>query len=105
RFIRHAKELSRLKKPIVLAGDLNVVPTDKDIYNAWWWRADAVMQPEARDAYRRLLEQGWTDAARHLHPDERIYTYWTSTEAYHRGKGMKLDFMLVNDRLKSRLKA
>ena len=105
RFIRHADELGRLEQPIVLAGDLNVVPTDKDIYNAYWWRTDAVMQPEARDAYRRLIAQGWIDAARHLHPDERIYTYWTSTDAFNRGKGMKLDFILVNDALKTRLRA
>jgi exodeoxyribonuclease-3 len=104
RFVRHAEALSQSKKPTVLAGDLNVVPTDGDIYNAWWWRADAVMQPEAREAYGRLLSQGWTDAARHLHPDERIYTYYVSTEAFHRGKGMKLDFLLVNDAVKARLK-
>ena len=104
RFIAHTHELSQSKTPIVLAGDLNVVPVDKDIYNAWWWRADAVMQPEARALYERLLEQGWTDSARHLHPDERIYTYYVTTDAYHRGKGMKLDFILVNDAMKRRLK-
>ena len=60
----------------MLAGDFNVVPTNADIYNEWLWRFDAVVQPETRAAYARLLEQGWIDATRQLHPDERIYTFW-----------------------------
>ena len=55
RLIDHAQALLASGAPVVLAGDFNVVPTDEDIYNAWLWRDDAVMQPESRDAYRRLL--------------------------------------------------
>ena len=87
----------------MLAGDLNVVPTDFDIHNPGWWRGDAVMQPEAREAYSRLLSQGWTDAARQLHPDKRMYTYWTTQNAFTQNKGMRLDFLLLNDPLKARL--
>ena len=50
----------------MLAGDLNVVPTDFDIYDPAAWRWDAVMQPETREAFSRLVAQGWIDAARHL---------------------------------------
>lgn len=53
------------------------------------------MQPEARKAYSRLLSQGWTDAARHLHPDKRMYTYWTTENAFRQNKGMRLDFVLL----------
>jgi exodeoxyribonuclease-3 len=87
RLIRHAQTLYRSGKSVVLAGDLNVVPTDRDIYNAWAWREDAVMQPETRDAYRRLLAQGWTDSTRHLHPDERIYTFWVNAQYFRRNAG------------------
>ena len=52
----------------MLAGDFNVVPTNADIYNAWLWRLDAVLQPQTRAAYQRLMAQGWIDATRHLHP-------------------------------------
>jgi len=103
RFLCHARELVELPKPIVLAGDLNVVPTDFDIYNPHWWRFDAVMQPEVRERFNALTAQGWIDTARHLHPHERIYTYWTSERALAQNKGMRLDFVLVNAALRERL--
>src|SRR6478735_3978082 len=68
RLIGHAHVLYAEGAPTVLAGDFNVVPTDRDIYNPWLWRWDAVMQPESRHAYRRLLAQGWTDATRLVYP-------------------------------------
>jgi exodeoxyribonuclease-3 len=105
RFIAHAKGLAGAQEPVVLAGDLNVVPTDFDIYNAWWWRSDAVMQPQVREAYARLLAQGWTDAARKLHPKERMYTYWTTEAAFRQDKGFRLDFLLVNRAAADRLRA
>jgi exodeoxyribonuclease-3 len=103
RFLRHAHELSAIEEPIVLAGDLNVVPTDFDIYNPHWWRFDAVMQPEVRDMFRALNAQGWIDTARHLHPDKRLYTYWTTERSFMQKKGMRLDFLLVNSHLIKRL--
>lgn len=103
RFIQYAERLVNSSRPIVLAGDLNVVPTDFDIYNPGWWRGDAVMQPEAREAYSKLLSQGWVDTARQLHPNKRMYTYWTTENALRQNKGMRLDFLLLNDSLKSRL--
>ena len=105
RLIAHANALVASKFPVVLAGDLNVVPTDFDIYNPWWWRSDAVMQPQAREAYARLLAQGWTDAARRLHPKERMYTYWTSEAAFRQDKGFRLDFLLLNPAAAGRLRA
>jgi exodeoxyribonuclease-3 len=80
-----------------------VVPTNADIYNAWLWREDAVMQPESRDAYRRLLAQGWTDSTRHFHPDERIYTFWVNENAFRRNAGLRMDFLLISSALSSRL--
>jgi len=96
RLITHAQALATSDRPVVLAGDLNVVPTDRDIYNPWPWREDAVMQPQTREAWRRLLAQGWTDAARALHPDEKMYTYWVHAEAFHRNAGFRMDFVLLN---------
>src|SRR3954454_371155 len=57
--------------PAVLAGDFNVMPTDLDVYAPERWVDDALFRPEVRDAYRRLVEQGWTDALRALHSGER----------------------------------
>jgi len=103
RLLAHAARLYATQRRIVLAGDFNVVPTNADIYNAWLWRSDAVMQPEARDAYRRLLAQGWTDSTRHLHPDERIYTYWVNAHAFSRDNGFRMDFLLLSTEVTSRL--
>jgi len=106
RLIVHAESLHQSKSPVVLAGDFNVVPTNSDIYNAWVWREDAVMQPESRDAYSRLLAQGWIDSARHLHPNnKKIYTFWVTAGAFQRKAGFRMDFLLLNSALAPRLKA
>ena len=63
------------------------------------------MQPAVRDAFRRLLDVGWVDTARYLHPDERIYTYWFSHRHLRENKGWRLDFLLVNQPLLARLTA
>jgi exodeoxyribonuclease III len=89
----------------VLAGDFNVVPTKADIYNAWLWRFDAVLQPESQDAYRRLLAQGWIDATRQLYPTERIYTFWVNANAFGRDAGFRMDFLLLSPALLPRLAA
>jgi exodeoxyribonuclease III len=105
RLIARARTLSASAAPVVLAGDFNVVPTDGDIYNAWAWREDAVMQPASRDAWRRLLAQGWTDATRRRHPGETIYTYWVNAFAFQRNAGFRMDFLLLNPVLAERLQA
>jgi exodeoxyribonuclease-3 len=104
RLIAHAKGLYRLKEPVVLAGDYNVVPTDFDIYNAKSWRKDALLQPESREAYERLLAQGWVDALRHMHPDEQIYTFWDYfRDHWKRNAGLRIDHLLLNKQLAPRL--
>jgi exodeoxyribonuclease-3 len=105
RLIQHAATLLESGKPVVLAGDFNVVPTKEDIYNVWPWREDAVLQPESQEAYRRLLAQGWIDATRRLHPRERIYTFWVNDHAFRRNAGFRMDFLLLSANLASRLKA
>jgi exodeoxyribonuclease III len=83
-----------------MAGDYNVVPTDFDIYNTRSWLKDALLQPESRDAYGRLLAQGWIDAIRHQHPDEAIYTYWDYfRKSWERNAGLRIDHLLLNPTL------
>ncbi|MDP8912853.1 MAG: exodeoxyribonuclease III, partial [Pseudomonadota bacterium] len=79
-------------------------PTDFDIYNPRSWLNDALLQPESRDAYRRLLAQGWTDAVRHLHPDEPIYTFWDYfRNAWGRNAGLRIDHLLLSPAAAARL--
>jgi exodeoxyribonuclease-3 len=107
RFIRHAAKLYRSGHPVVLAGDYNVVPTDElDIYNPRSWRKDALLQPESRECYARLLAQGWTDALRTLHPDERIYTFWDYfRQHWEHDSGLRIDHLLLNAELAPRLES
>ena len=105
RFIAYAGELIAHDGPVILAGDLNVIPTNFDIYNPWAWRFDAVMQPETRAAFGRLLEQGWVDAVRLLHPTQRMYSFWVNAHAFERGAGFRLDFLLLNRLAADRLRA
>jgi exodeoxyribonuclease-3 len=106
RLIEHAQVLWKSKQPVVLAGDYNVVPTDFDIYNPRSWLKDALLQPESRECYRRLLSQGWTDALRKLHPEERIYTFWDYfRQHWEKNSGLRIDHLLLSDELAPRLKA
>jgi exodeoxyribonuclease-3 len=79
RLIDYAQGLQASDHPVVLAGDYNVVPTDMDIYNP------------------RLLDQGWTDALRHLYPEERIYTFWDYfRQHWQKNSGLRIDHLLLN---------
>ena len=88
----------------MLAGDYNVVPTDLDIYPTKSWDRDALLQPESRAAYQRLLAQGWTDAIRALHPKEPMYTFWDyMRNRWERDGGLRLDHILLSSALAERL--
>ena len=106
RLIAHAAALVESEHPVVLAGDFNVVPTDFDIYDPRSWQKDALLQPESRECYQRLLAQGWTDALRHLHPDEAIFTFWDYfRQHWERNAGLRIDHLLLNPALAPRLQA
>lgn len=106
RLLKHARQLLDSGHPVALAGDFNVVPTDADIYDPKNWRRDALLQPEAREAYARLLEQGWLDALRHMHPDETIFTFWDYfRQHWPRNRGLRIDHILLSPALAPRLKA
>lgn len=106
RLIAHAATLIDGPQPVVLAGDFNVVPTDFDIYNPRSWRNDALLQPESRACWQRLLEQGWVDAIRCLHPDEAIFTFWDYfRQHFERNAGLRIDHLLLNQTLAQRLRA
>jgi len=103
-FIDHAQGLMESGHPVVLAGDYNVVPTDRDIYDLKSWRKDALLQPESRAGFQRLLEQGWLDALKACHPDEAIYTYWDYfRQRWQRNAGLRIDHLLLSPTLRGSL--
>jgi exodeoxyribonuclease-3 len=106
RLSAHARKLLNADVPVALIGDYNVAPTEVDIYPTKSWANDALIQPQSRAAYARLLKQGWTDAIRELHPDQRIYTYWDyKRNRWPRDAGLRLDHLLLGPILAKRLKA
>jgi exodeoxyribonuclease-3 len=103
----HAASLLSEERPVVLAGDWNVVPEDRDVFSVRATAHDAVMQPEARQSWRRLVHQGWTDALRAFHPDEpKLYTFWDYTAGcWQRDLGFRLDHLLCSPEASDRLRA
>ncbi|MBI6908276.1 DNA ligase D [Pseudomonas palleroniana] len=103
--IAHAETLQASEHPVVLAGDYNVVPTDLDIYNPRSWLKDALLQPESRECFQRLLSQGWIDSLRHLYPQERVYTFWDYfRQHWQKNSGLRIDHLLLNPVLAPHLK-
>ncbi|MDR7031218.1 exodeoxyribonuclease III [Rhizobium rosettiformans] len=100
----YAADLLDLGVPVILAGDFNVIPTDLDVYKPERWRDDALFHADVCDAFERLIAQGWTDAVRRLHPNERIYTFFDYfRNAFGRDAGLRLDHVLVSSDLAERL--
>ena len=100
----HAAGLIAVDVPALLIGDYNVVPTDGDIYSTRSHRENALLQPEPRAAYARLLRQGWTDALGDMHPGEAVWTFWDyKRDAWARDAGLRIDHLLVSPALLSRL--
>ena len=106
RLIAHAGELAQAGVPTVLAGDYNVVPTEADIYPGHREQMNALLQPQVRAAYQRMLEDGWTDALRTLQPEGPLWTFWSYLRhRWPNDKGMRLDHFLLSPALTPRLVA
>jgi exodeoxyribonuclease-3 len=106
RLTQHAAELIASGLPVVLMGDFNVMPTERDVYKPERWLDDALFAPETRAAWFRLVDQGWTDALRTMHPDETIFTFWDYfRNAFARNAGLRIDHLLLSPSIKSRLRA
>jgi exodeoxyribonuclease III len=102
--LAHAAELYDLDAPVVLAGDFNVAPADNDIYPTKSYVDNALVQPESRALFRRILNQGWIDAIRTIHPDEPMYTFWDyRRNRWERDAGLRIDHLLLNPKAADRL--
>ena len=100
----HARKLLKQDLPVVLAGDYNVAPTERDIYPTRSWDKDALIQPKSRAAFKSLVEQGWTDAIRTRHPSEPMFTFWHyKRNRWPRDAGLRLDHLLLSPVLAPRL--
>ncbi|MER8370084.1 exodeoxyribonuclease III [Mesorhizobium sp. M1378] len=102
----HAAQLLDTGLPVVLAGDYNIVPEPRDIYPTRSYDDNALVQPESRASFQRLLDQGWLDALRKKHPTETLYTFWDyRRNRWPRDAGLRLDHILLSKKLSRRLVA
>lgn len=92
--------------PAVVLGDFNVIPHDDDVWSVKAMQDDALMQPESRAAYARLLADGWVDAIRTHNPRGGVWTYWDyQAGAWQRDHGFRIDHILLSPECADRLKA
>ncbi|OYX65590.1 MAG: exodeoxyribonuclease III [Sphingomonadales bacterium 32-64-17] len=102
----HLEGLLASEKPCVVLGDFNVIPEDKDVYSVRAMASDALMQPESRDAYARLLGQGWTDALNVRNPRGGVWTFWDyQAGAWQRDHGFRIDHLLLSPECADRMTA
>jgi exodeoxyribonuclease III len=106
RLAKHARALHAADVPVVLAGDFNVVPTDFDIYfsKSGSYADNALVQPQSRSAFARLVAQGWVDAIRAMYPEAPMYTFWDYLRnRWPRDAGLRLDHLLLSPKARERL--
>jgi exodeoxyribonuclease-3 len=104
RLIERARTLLDADRPIVLAGDFNVCPTDADLAPGALSPNDALIQPDSRARFRSLIWLGLTDALRDLHPNDRVFTFWDYQDAaWPRDSGLRIDHVLLSPTLAERL--
>ena len=98
------REISAEESPAVVIGDYNVIPHDHDIWAPAGMAQDALMQPASRDAYSRLLADGWTDALAAQHPAGGLWTFWDyQAGAWQHDHGFRIDHALLSPELADRL--
>jgi exodeoxyribonuclease-3 len=91
--------------PVIIGGDFNVIPEDIDCHKPSSWMHDALFQPEPRARYRAMLQLGYTDAFRSLHPGETgQFTFWDYfRQAFANNRGIRIDHFLLSSQLAKKL--
>lgn len=106
RLAKHAKELLAEEEPVVLMGDINVIPTPDDCWDPKAWMGDALYQPESRAAMRRVENLGYTDAFRACHSETHQYTFWDyQAGCWQKDHGIRIDHILLSPQAADHLKS
>ena len=106
RLAERAEELLESETPFIITGDFNVCPGEDDYAPGAISPTDALVRPESRARFRRLLWDGMTDAVRAVHPHGAVYTFWDyQAGAWQRDLGLRIDHALLSPTLAERLVA
>lgn len=100
RLAARMEALITMERPVLIVGDYNIIPTEKDVYKPEKYLKNALFTEEVREKFQEILQQGWTDALK----DSGEYTFWDYfRNAYGRDAGMRIDHILFNEQLKDRV--
>ena len=104
-FLNYLHTLDTLK-PVIVCGDLNVAHREIDLKNPAANRGNAGFSDQERNCFQRLLDNGFTDSFRYLHPDQTgAYSWWSYMfHAREKNAGWRIDYFLVSDRLRDRIR-
>ena len=103
--IKKLKSLSKQNENIIVGGDFNIIPSEEDVHNPKNYENDALFRLEIRKKLRELINLGFHDAYRYIHPDKEGYTFWDYTSgAWQKNNGMRIDHFLVSNSLINNVK-
>ena len=95
--IKKLKSISKQNENIIIGGDFNIIPSAEDVHNPKSYENDALFRLEIRKKLRELINLGFHDAYRFIHPDKEGYTFWDYTSgAWQKNNGMRIDHFLVS---------
>ncbi len=104
-FIKKIKSILKKNENIIIGGDFNIIPSAEDVHDPKGYENDALFRLEIRKKLRELLELGFHDAYRHIHPEKEGYTFWDYTSgAWQKNNGMRIDHFLVSNSLINQIK-
>ncbi|MCH2165024.1 MAG: exodeoxyribonuclease III [Marinovum sp.] len=100
-----AADLMAKETPFLMAGDYNIIPQAEDCACPDAWREDALFRLDARDAFRRIMALGLTDAVRTRMHEPETYTFWDyQAGAWNRNDGIRIDHILLSPMVADRMK-
>ena len=104
-FIKNLKLLSKENENIIIGGDFNIIPSAEDVHDPKGYENDALYRLEVRKKLREIINIGFNDSYRYIHPDKEGYTFWDYTSgAWQKNNGMRIDHFLVSNSLINNVK-
>ena len=96
----HVRAQLEIHENVVVVGDFNIAPEDRDVYDPAGWADSVLFSPPEREAFRRLLDAGLADAFRLFEQEEKIWSWWDyRMGAFRRDMGLRIDHILVSSAL------
>ncbi len=103
---QHATKIAKPTEDLVIGGDFNIAPTDDDVWDVTKFEGATHVSAPERKVFASLCEWGLTDVFRELHPEPKVFSWWDYRNgSFHKGEGMRIDFLLATKSLAKRVKS